>query len=537
MINTKRVTSLFLGIALTLGLGFSFSSLKRESSVLAAGEVVDNMATALFVNAPKSYTKDGTEYGSTGTSSSVSYQATGINLAKAVRGNQIDWYANFCLRNTTTFEGYYVSQITLTVSGGTIDGSTSGRSELFVSSTMFAKGEAPSGSAITPSPASPSQTTLTWTNADKSASFFQLYSLKTSLTATCVTLDITWSPKEVLGPSISINETNKELHIGDDFTFTVGMNNIPEPLPSVTWTVKEQDGVTDTTKATITNSGVFTALEPGQVKVIASVDYESNTYTSSVDVKILFSEPTIEEKTLSELIALEYNQSHAYRSTAVIKSWKNGGASPDKYGNLVLCDDEGNNDLIVYGTSATESIISYNENTGLYSLTNPQDFLTNSETNRLSIGDRISFIAVRCDYLETKEVTILLTNMANSPIVDTFVNTYMHPEIANTNHDDTGACRGESGYYALAKTAFNGLTELQREEFTTSETYVQARTRLEAWATANGEVLNNASFVLGSNNTIAFNSSNDGITIVIICTSLTLSSLLAFVLIKKKHNR
>ena len=46
----------------------------------------------------------------------------------ALRGNQ-SAASNFSCRNTTTYDGYYISQVSLTVSGGTIDGSTNGRSD------------------------------------------------------------------------------------------------------------------------------------------------------------------------------------------------------------------------------------------------------------------------------------------------------------------------------------------------------------------------------------------------------------------------
>ncbi len=53
----------------------------------------------------------------------------------AVRGNQGTATSNFSCRNTTTYSDYYISSVSLTVSGGTIDGSTTNRSVVYFGST------------------------------------------------------------------------------------------------------------------------------------------------------------------------------------------------------------------------------------------------------------------------------------------------------------------------------------------------------------------------------------------------------------------
>lgn len=67
----------------------------------------------------------------------------------------------------------------------------------------------------------------------------------------------------------------------------------------------------------------------------------------------------------------------------------------------------------------------------------------------------------------------------------------LHSEdIAYTDNTDTGACRGETGYYAKAKAFYNTfLTVNQAKEFATGASYADARARLVAWAAANGETL------------------------------------------------
>ena len=120
----------------------------------------------------------------------------------AVRGNQSTAASNFSCRNTTTYEGYYISQVSLTVSGGTIDGSTNGRSVVYFGSTAYSNPNttAPTGTATKASPASSGQATLTWTNTNEDVSYFILYNLKTSGTAlsaaATTSLKVVWTKKQ-----------------------------------------------------------------------------------------------------------------------------------------------------------------------------------------------------------------------------------------------------------------------------------------------------------------------------------------------------
>lgn len=137
-----------------------------------------------------------------------STNATGVTYAMqvfngstgAVRGNQSGASSNYSCRNTTTKSGYYISQVSLTVSGGTLDGSTSGRSVVYFGSSAYAKpSTAPSGTPTAASPATSGQTTLTWTNTDEDVSYFILYHLKTASTAlsanATTSLKVVWTEK------------------------------------------------------------------------------------------------------------------------------------------------------------------------------------------------------------------------------------------------------------------------------------------------------------------------------------------------------
>ena len=119
----------------------------------------------------------------------------------ALRGNQSAAKSNFSCRNTTTYDGYYISQVSLTVSGGTIDGSTNSRSVVYFGTSAYGNPNTttPSGTATKASPDSSGQTTLTWTNTNQDASYFILYNLKTDYTAVSknasTSLKVTWTKK------------------------------------------------------------------------------------------------------------------------------------------------------------------------------------------------------------------------------------------------------------------------------------------------------------------------------------------------------
>ena len=96
-----------------------------------------------------------------------------------VRGNQ-SGAANYSCRNTTTYNDYYISSVTLTITGGTLKNSN-GRSLVYFGSSAYANPNttAPTGTSTTASLSSNSKT-LTWTNTDENVSYFILYNLETS---------------------------------------------------------------------------------------------------------------------------------------------------------------------------------------------------------------------------------------------------------------------------------------------------------------------------------------------------------------------
>ena len=215
----------------------------------------------------------------------------------ALRGNQSAAKSNFSCRNTTTYDGYYISQVSLTVSGGTIDGSTNGRSVVYFGTSAYGNPNTttPSGTATKASPASSGQTTLTWTNTNQDASYFILYNLKTSGTAVSkdasTSLKITWTKKTASAYVITAVSNN-------DSWGTVSLNGATitaEPKTGYCVSVSTPYEVTSGT-ATVTQNGNtfavnassdctvkinFEALPTYSVTwVVNGVTKETKTYTS-----------------------------------------------------------------------------------------------------------------------------------------------------------------------------------------------------------------------------------------------------------------
>ena len=85
----------------------------------------------------------------------------------------------------------------------------------------------------------------------------------------------------------------------------------------------------------------------------------------------------------------------------------------------------------------------------------------------------------------------------NAQLAQEFVDNFMHmDDISTSNTLDTGECRGVSGYYANAKSAFFALTKEVRLLVATN--HQEAFARLQAWARANGEeiVINSGDYVV-----------------------------------------
>ena len=237
------------------------------------------------------YGASGTDYSgvaNTNNATGVTYALQVFNGSSGVvRGNK-SGASNFSARNTSTKTGYFISKVQLTISsGGTIDGSTSGRSVVYFGSSAFSNPNtnAPTGYATVASPASSGQSTLTWYNGDESVSYFILYDLKTA-NSPVGSLQITWTPKMYNVEWIVNEETWSSGVVAGNTNVTYGSKVSALPTapsaPSscstkvfVGWTNEEIDGEADDAPSVL-----FTTAE-GAPTVEDDVTYYAVFATSS----------------------------------------------------------------------------------------------------------------------------------------------------------------------------------------------------------------------------------------------------------------
>lgn len=145
----------------------------------------------------------------------------------------------------------------------------------------------------------------------------------------------------------------------------------------------------------------------GQVENLLALSADDITVLAEGGSWDVTPEPAVETRTLAQFIAGENTKAKAYNVTAEIKAFKSG-ATKDKYGNMTLTD--GTNDLIIYGATMTATALAWND-ADAYVFTNPQDFMTNTTSNALAIGDTVTMKLIRCDYNTTIEGQGIITNI------------------------------------------------------------------------------------------------------------------------------
>lgn len=134
-----------------------------------------------------------------------------------------------------------------------------------------------------------------------------------------------------------------------------------------------------------------------------------------------------------------------------------------------------------------------------------------------------------------KDVTLIPVSYAD--VASHFMTNFMHPEI---DFDDKGSgeCKGEEGYYAKAKAAFNVMPEESRNFFMTSTIYTNYKARLAAWAAANGDEFSEVNLLVSNPvSRVAFDTVSDNKTVVIVISIAAISALAFTTLLVFKKKR
>lgn len=136
---------------------------------------------------------------------------------------------------------------------------------------------------------------------------------------------------------------------------------------------------------------------------------------------------------------------------------------------------------------------------------------------------------------------------ADQVVVENFCKTSLHLDSSKADYIDFNnntsgtACKGETGYYVLAKEAYDDLSPAQKEIFATSSEFIIARgrDRLAAWAEANGETFDAVAGTFSAYIPSFAITSEDNSTMVIVISIAAISALAFTTLLvfKKKKQK
>ena len=99
--------------------------------------------------------------------------------------------------------------------------------------------------------------------------------------------------------------------------------------------------------------------------------------------------------------------------------------------------------------------------------------------------------------------------------------------------DGTGAC---AALYPAIKSTWNAFSTYQKKAFVNTDYYASAFARLQAWVTANGDVLNGTSYVISANNMAALpiSKNKENAIVIVVASMIMISSIGLFMFIKRK---
>ena len=176
-----------------------------------------------------------------------------------------------------------------------------------------------------------------------------------------------------------------------------------------------------------------------------------------------------------------------------------------------------------------------------------QSFNISKASNEVTFNTAISKLVIETINTDRTCISSLTINGANETDIsktddclglESFIDSYMHTtDISFDDNEDTGNCRGDTGYYALAKSAFNVLNDHQRQLFCTNGAYSDEYNRLLAWAKANNEgQIDGYSFGTSTSksNIIRKIDNTSSITIITITSIIILTGISSLLLFKKK---
>jgi hypothetical protein len=210
------------------------------------------------------------------------------------------------------------------------------------------------------------------------------------------TIAISISNKDALKAEWHVGEADREVSIG-----LTPAGNITALINAGTITVTSSDPT-----VVSVNGKYLSPVKAGTATItVAYVGSGSDTVDLTIGEKL--TAPDYQVKSLADLMAITDDTAgtYAYVTSGTVNSFKTGSDGGD-YGNLYFTN--GADKATIYGATASVSALSYDFAKKAFTFTNPKDFMTNSDTKGIKVGDVLDVIAIRCDYKTTKEISIVI---------------------------------------------------------------------------------------------------------------------------------
>ena len=180
------------------------------------------------------------------------------------------------------------------------------------------------------------------------------------------------------------------------------------PAGNVTALINSGDiKITSSNTEVVSISGKIATAGKTAGKATITVTYKTHTDTVEVTNEGEMKEPAHEKKTVAELVN-EVSDKNVktviYEVEAYVVAWQSGKDNATKYGNYYIADsmDEGAKQILVYGSSANATLV---WGTTSYTVTSPQDFLTDAVTKDIGIGYKLKLEVCGLMYSTTQELT------------------------------------------------------------------------------------------------------------------------------------
>ena len=489
----SKIAALSVGLAMAVGVGVAVG---HESVKEVRAEDVSDVITVDDTSATTT-----TYVETTGIKKNTAVYTSQNAHANAANGNGLQYRSN---NNNSgiisTTSGGIIKSVTVEYASG-----KSGDFNVYASNTAYTSiGQLYSSAS---SIGTISSTSTTYTFEDE----YEYVGLRSSSGARYIlSITFVWGEKSETDPSIRIDQESKEYEVGDHDTLTVTTEHAEGY--TVEWSSS------DASVMSVDNSGNVEVKAIGASTITASLVKDSVVAKKSSVVMTVTGTLTADEA-VTLATSLGSGVTSAYKVTVVgVISTVTGGGTKDT-----------NNFVWLSGASATKAFEIY---FGYVAVAGWSEFaVTGNEVS--AYGYLMNFKGTTMEMTSPSNLTVIRTVYEIE--ADEFVADYMH---LTDYTEELGYCKDEEhGYYAKAKAAFNGLSSEARSLLTSESKYEAAMARLNAWAAANGDVIDSSNTLVEGANYNSIETSNNAYIIIIAIASFSVLSFGLALALRKKRTK